>query len=99
MKMQRILFVFVAVAMVVLMAAAFTSDGAGARELFGSAWGRLTVVDAYFAILTVYLLTAGRERTWWWRLVWLALYVTLGSLAIAVYMLFRFLPKESPRVP
>lgn len=99
MLVKRGFFVLVAVAMLALTAAACLRGGvAGAGELFASAWGRLTVFDAYFAILTVYLLTAARERKGWLRLVWLALYVTLGSFAIAMYMLFRFPAAESPRV-
>lgn len=89
--MTRWFFILVVVAMAVLLSSAFLGGGSpGPRELLQSDWGRLTVLDAYFAILTVYLLTAFRERSGWLRLLWLALYVTLGSFAIALYMLLRF---------
>ena len=82
-----------------LMAAAFLSDDAiGPRQLIESNWGRLTVIDAYLAILTVYWLTAFRERSVSSRLLWLVLYLGLGSFAIAVYMLLRYRGREAPLV-
>lgn len=99
--MQRVFFTVVAVAMIYLLFAAFThSDPIGPADLMESAWGRLTVVDAYFAILTVYFLTAFREPSRWAKVLWLLLYVSLGSLAIALYMIFRFpAVSEGRRVP
>jgi hypothetical protein len=96
---RSLFFIGVAIAMALLIATAFFHDDEiGARDLLGSAWGRLAVVDAYFAIFTVYLLTAVRETTWRLRALWLFLYLGLGSLAIAVYMLFRFERRARTRV-
>ena len=56
-------------------------------ELWPDFWFRATLADAYFAFLTVYLWVAWRERTIVARLVWLVLFLGLGSIAIAIYML------------
>ena len=49
-------------------------------------------IDAYFAFLTVWLWVAWRERTLTARLLWLAVFLGLGSIGIALYVLTRVLP-------
>lgn len=62
------------------------------QELWPDPWFRATLADAYFAFLTVYLWVAWRERTLTARVSWLVAFLGLGSIAIALYVLFRFLP-------
>lgn len=87
----RAYFVIVLVSMIVLTALAASQAGfwSSAAALAADPWGRLTLADAYFAIVTVYLLTAFREPSPWAKLVWLGLFLSLGSLAIASYGLVR----------
>ena len=58
-------------------------------ELLKFPWFVATLVDAYFAFLTFYLWLAWRETKWSVRLVWLVLVMSLGSMAIASYMLIQ----------
>jgi hypothetical protein len=58
-------------------------------ELLRFPWFVATLADAYFAFLAFYLWLAWRESTWTARLLWLVLVLTLGSIAIAGYMLIQ----------
>jgi len=66
--------------------------------LWPDAWFRATLADAYFGFLTVWLWAAYRERTWPARLGWLAAFLALGNLAMALYALLalRALPAGAP---
>lgn len=59
------------------------------RELLSDRWFQATLCDAYFGFLTFYVWVAYRERHWGGRLLWLVLIMTLGNIAMAVYMLLR----------
>jgi hypothetical protein len=58
-------------------------------ELWKDAWFRLTLADAYFGFLIVYLWTAYKERTWWAKIVWFVLFMALGNMAVAAYILIQ----------
>ncbi len=58
-------------------------------ELLQFPWFIATLADAYFAFLAFYLWLAWRERRWSARLLWLVLVMSLGSMAIASYMLIQ----------
>ena len=85
----RGLFAVMLVAMVGLTVAASLDRDlmTAAGELWPHLWFRATLADAYFAFLTVWLWIASRETTWVGRVVWLGLVLSLGSIAIAAYML------------
>jgi len=61
-------------------------DAGGA--LWPDPWFKATLIDAYFAFLTAWLVMAARERTWAARLAWLVAVLCLGSFAIAAYFLW-----------
>lgn len=65
--------------------ASFTDDGG---QLLALTWGRVTLIDLYLVFLFAWIWIAWRETTWPRRFVWLLLVVTLGSLAIGLYLLF-----------
>ena len=61
-------------------------------------WLMVTLFDAYFGFLWFWLWVAYKEGRWAGRLLWLALILLLGNLAMAAYMLlvvFRLPPKAS----
>jgi hypothetical protein len=64
-------------------------------ELWPDLWFRATLADAYFAFLTVYLWVFWRERTIVSRVLWFVVFMSLGSIGIALYVLTRFLPGRS----
>lgn len=60
-------------------------------ELWPDPWFRVTLFDTYFAFLTIYLWVAYKERSWLARVVWLVLFLGLGTFAYAVYILRELL--------
>lgn len=87
----RLFFFAVLVSMLVLTTTASLEQGiveAGA-ELWPDAWFRATLADAYFGFLTVFVWIAYKERTATARLIWLALLLSLGTIAVAVYLLLQ----------
>ena len=52
-------------------------------------WFQATLVDAYSAFLLFYAWIAYRESTWSGRVIWLLLVLSLGSMALASYLLWR----------
>lgn len=72
----------------------FTAGGA----LWPEAWFRATLADAYFGFLTFYIWVAYKERRALGRVLWFALIMLLGNLAMSAYVLrelFRLRPGES----
>ena len=58
-------------------------------ELWQDPWFRATLADAYFGFLVVFLWIAYKEGTWGRRLLWFALLMGLGNIAIAIYVLIQ----------
>jgi hypothetical protein len=52
-------------------------------------WFKATLADAYFGFLTFFVWVAYKELRLWRKLVWFALIMLLGNLAISAYMLFE----------
>jgi len=55
----------------------------------GNPWFIATLFDAYFGFLWFWLWVAYKETSWLARIVWLALILTLGNIAMASYMLIQ----------
>lgn len=89
-----VFFVAVLAVMIGLTTAASLDRGifVALEDLWPDLWFRATLADAYFAFLTVYLWVAWRERTVTARVLWFVAFICLGSIAIALYVLTRFLP-------
>lgn len=87
----RVFFFGVLVSMLVLTTIASLEQGiveAGV-ELWADAWFRATLADAYFGFLTVFVWVAYKEQTVAARLVWLGLLMSLGTIAVAAYVLLQ----------
>ena len=87
----KIVFALVLIAMLAVTTVATLDRGlfeAGV-DLWADPWFRATLADAYFGFLAVYLWIAYKERTWSRRLLWLVLVMSLGNIAIAVYVLWQ----------
>lgn len=90
-SLLRLFFSGVLVSMLFLTTTASLEQGiiqAGA-ELWPDAWFRATLADAYFGFLTIFVWIAYKERTATARLVWLGLLLSLGTIAVAVYLLLQ----------
>ena len=53
----------------------------------GHPWFIATLADTYWAFLTFYLWLAYKETSWISRAAWLLAILTLGTMAVAAYML------------
>lgn len=60
-----------------------------AGRLFGEPWFVATFFDAYCGFITFYVWVAYRERRLVSRVGWFVAIMTLGNIAMAVYMLIR----------
>jgi hypothetical protein len=81
-----ILLGMIALTVVAVREARLSEAGA---VLWEDAWFRLTLADAYFGFLIVYLWVWYKERRFGSKIVWLVLFVTLGNMAVAVYILIQ----------
>lgn len=52
-------------------------------------WFHATLADAYFGFLTFYVWVAYKEPRLWRRLLWLLLIMTLGNIAMSLYLLIQ----------
>jgi hypothetical protein len=81
-----ILLGMIALTVVAVREAPLSEAGA---VLWEDAWFRLTLADAYFGFLVVYLWVWYKERKLGSRAAWLVLFVTLGNMAVATYILIQ----------
>jgi hypothetical protein len=58
-------------------------------ELLSDPWFHATLADAYFGFITFYVWVFYKERTWVGRIVWFVLIMTLGNIAMSIYMLLQ----------
>jgi len=54
-------------------------------------WAVATLYDAYFGFLTFYVWVAYKERAMWSRVVWFVLIMSLGNIAMSLYMLIQLM--------
>ena len=58
-------------------------------QLTSDPWFHATLADCYFGFLTCYVWVAYKERAIWRRVVWFVLIMTLGNIAMSIYMLIQ----------
>ena len=56
-------------------------------EVTGNPWFQVTLLDAYFAFITFYVLIAWKEQRTAARILWLPVVLLWGNFAMAAYML------------
>lgn len=66
-------------------------------HLWPDVWFQATFVDAYLGFLTFYVWVAWQEKRLIRRIVWFALIMTLGNMAMSFYVLLQIfrLPPQS----
>ena len=63
----------------------------------GNPWAVATLYDAYFGFITFWLWVAYKETAAWRRILWLVLILSLGNIAMSLYVLiqlFRLKPED-----
>jgi len=76
--------------------ASFDRSVFAAGNLFDDRWFVATFCDAYCGFITFYVWVAYRESTLLGRVIWFVLIMTLGNIAMAVYMLNELRRMQSP---
>jgi hypothetical protein len=61
----------------------------------GNAWAWATLADAYFGFLTFFCWVAWRESSLGHKILWFLLILTLGNIAMSLYVLLQLLSLES----
>lgn len=58
-------------------------------QLTSDPWFHATLADAYFGFLTFYVWVAYKEPRLWRKAVWFLLIMTLGNIAMSLYVLLQ----------
>lgn len=58
-------------------------------QLTSDPWFHATLADAYFGFLTFYVWVAYKESRIWQRSLWFVLIMTLGNIAMSIYVLVQ----------
>jgi predicted permease len=87
----KVLFTFILFAMlsVTITATIHQNIFEAVGNIWPNWWFRATLADAYFGFLTFFVWVAYKELHLWRKLVWFALIMLLGNLAISAYMLLE----------
>jgi hypothetical protein len=83
------ILVFAAMVAVTAWASLDANVLVGFQRVLAERWGVATLFDAYFGFLWFWLWIAYKEATPGRRLLWLALLLALGNLAMAAYMMIQ----------
>ncbi len=95
----KILFLAILAAMLYVTITASLDRGvfeAGAA-LWPDPWFRATLADAYFGFITFFVWVAYKERGLLRKLIWFVLIMTLGNIAMSVYVLIQLF--RLPQMP
>jgi 4-hydroxybenzoate polyprenyltransferase len=58
-------------------------------QLTSDRWFQATLLDAYFGFLTFFVWVAYKEPGIWPKIVWFVLIMTLGNIAMSIYVLVQ----------
>ena len=59
------------------------------KELWLDPWGKATLFDAYCGFTTFFVWVAYKENSWPRGILWFALIMILGNIAMSLYMLIQ----------
>ena len=60
-----------------------------AGHILNEPWVIATLWDAYCGFITFFVWVCYKETKWWARILWFVLIMSLGNIAMAVYMLIQ----------
>ncbi len=99
-KFLFVLFFSIFAAMIAVSVVATLERGVftALADLWSDSWFRATLADAYFGFLTFYCWVIYREGSWTGRTAWLLAILSLGNIAMSVYVIARLwgLPSAAP---
>ena len=87
----KTLFAFIFISMLTLIITAFMDRNIfeAVGTMWPNWWFKTTLADLYFGFLTFFVWVAYKEVQLWRKLLWFALIMLLGNLAISAYMLLE----------
>lgn len=90
-KILRALFALIFLAMLFVSIAASIDQNLfeAVGKMWPNWWFKVTLADAYFGFITFFVWVAYKELLLWRKMVWFALIMLLGNLAIPAYMLLE----------
>ncbi|MEM9411137.1 MAG: DUF1475 family protein [Planctomycetota bacterium] len=65
------------------------------RDLMEYRWFQVTLLDAYFGFITFYVWVAYKETSKLSKLAWFILIMTLGNIAMSIYVLKEIWPNPN----
>jgi hypothetical protein len=90
-KILKALFALILLAMLFITIAASIEQNLfeAVGNMWPTWWFKATLADAYFGFITFFVWVAYKELRLWRKVVWFALIMLLGNLAIPAYMLLE----------
>ena len=90
-KILKTLFALMLLAMLFVTIAASIEQNLfeAVGNMWPNWWFKATLADAYFGFITFFVWVAYKELRLWRRMIWFALIMLLGNLAIPAYMLLE----------
>jgi hypothetical protein len=90
-KILKALFALILLAMLFITIAASMEQNLfeAVGNMWPTWWFKVTLADAYFGFITFFVWVAYKEIRLWRKMVWFALIMLLGNLAIPTYMLLE----------
>lgn len=90
-KILKALFALILLAMLFVTIAASIEQNLfeAVGNMWPNWWFKATLADAYFGFITFFVWVAYKELRLWRRMIWFALIMLLGNLAIPAYMLLE----------
>jgi hypothetical protein len=90
-KILKALFALILLAMLFVTIAASREQNLfeAVGNMWPNWWFKATLADAYFGFITFFVWVAYKELRLWRKVVWFALIMLLGNLAIPAYMLLE----------
>ena len=90
-KILRAFFALILLAMLSVTIAASIEQNLfeAVGNMWPNWWFKATLADAYFGFITFFVWVAYKELRLWRKMIWFALIMLLGNLAIPAYMLLE----------
>ena len=86
----KLLFIAILIGMlIVTIKASLYENVFKAGRILNEPWVIATLWDAYCGFLTFYVWVVYKETKWWARILWFVMIMSLGNIAMAVYMLIQ----------
>ena len=89
-RFLKLLFIAILIGMlIVTIKASMFESVFNAGRILNEPWVIATLWDAYCGFITFYVWVCYKETKWWSRILWFVLIMSMGNIAMAVYVLIQ----------